>query len=58
MHLHITYVEIFNFNMLNITSLVKDIVKVCEIIGLKFSRRGYRYIGMRVPNFIITDWKC
>ena len=58
MHLHITYLEIFNFNMLNITSLVKDIVKVCEITGLKFSRRGYRSIGQRVLDVIITDWKC
>ena len=57
MHLHITYLEIFNSNMLNITSLFKDIVKVCEITGLKFSRRGYRSIGMRDPDVIITYWK-
>ena len=57
MHLHITYLEIFNFNMLNITSLVKDIIKVYEITGLKFNRRGYTSVGMRVPDVIIMDLK-
>ena len=42
----------------NKRSLVKDIVKVCEITGLKFNRRGYRSIGLRVPDVIIIDWKC
>jgi hypothetical protein len=37
-----------------IQSLVKDIVKLLLITGLKFKRRGYRSIGLRVPEVITT----
>jgi hypothetical protein len=35
-------------------SLVKDIVKLLLITGLKFKRRGYRSIGLRVPEVMTT----
>lgn len=39
----------------HIHSLVKDIVKLRLTTGLKFRRRGYRSIGLRVPEVITTD---
>ena len=38
-------------------SLVKDIVKLRLTTGLKLRRRGYRSIGLRVPEVITTVWK-
>jgi hypothetical protein len=35
-------------------SLVKDIVKLLLITGLKFKRRGYKSIGLRVPEVMTT----
>ena len=36
-------------------SLVKDMVKLRLTTGLKFKRRGYKSIGLSVPDVITTD---